>query len=533
MKKKKAVMTGFEKRAVAIFASVCLCMAGAAGRIAKIQTDTFATAAAGQDTRRLLLAESRGAIFDRNGVLLVNGTEKRVSAVLCCESTKPFCGEDYSPGKVVLTDEAVPDNTPFSVSADIRERYGTKQLCRHVIGYTDADGNGVCGVEKAFDRLLRDAGGKLYAEYTVDAHGNALPGKGLAAVNDNYASPAGLALTVDAGIQEIAENALKNSEIEKGAVVVMDCRSFEILAAASVPVYDVNDVAASLGAEDSPFLDRCFSAYPVGSVFKPFLAAAALMNGADAGEKFVCTGAIRAGGQSFRCFNGRSHGEETLFEAVENSCNAYFIDLGLKTGKQAILSLCRELGFGTETELFPETVSAAGNLPEEKSVLGEAQLANLCFGQGELLATPLQMAAAYSVIACGGEYREPYILYRLYDEKGEAYGYYRSEVCRQVLPKEVCDTLGICLYNNMLNGTGVNGRPSRTQAAGKTATAQTGEYDENGRERLCTWFAGYFPFDAPQYTVVVFNEDGSTASADCAPVFRETADNIAELCAFR
>ena len=71
---------------------------------------------------------------------------------------------------------------------------------------------------------------------------------------------------------------------------------------------------------------------------------------------------------------------------------------------------------------------------------------------------------------------------------------------------------------------------SNTTAAGKTATAQTGKYDENGKERLCTWFAGYFPFDKPLYTVVIFNENGISAAEDCAPVFKRIAEDIA--CSF-
>ena len=78
----------------------------------------------------------------------------------------------------------------------------------------------------------------------------------------------------------------------------------------------------------------------------------------------------------------------------------------------------------------------------------------------------------------------------------------------------------------MLDGISSDGNPCYTTAAGKTGTAQTGETDSNGRERLCTWFAGFFPYENPQYVVVVFNENGSTGSKDCAPVFRQIADDI-------
>ena len=78
----------------------------------------------------------------------------------------------------------------------------------------------------------------------------------------------------------------------------------------------------------------------------------------------------------------------------------------------------------------------------------------------------------------------------------------------------------------MINGTGVNGSAYNTSSAGKTATAQTGQYDENGNEILCTWFAGFFPYEKPLYAVAVLNENGSTASSDCAPVFKSIAEGI-------
>ena len=81
----------------------------------------------------------------------------------------------------------------------------------------------------------------------------------------------------------------------------------------------------------------------------------------------------------------------------------------------------------------------------------------------------------------------------------------------------------------MLNGTGTAAASDFVTAAGKTATAQTGRYDDEGNELLCTWFCGFFPFENPQYTIVVFNEEGSTASVDCAPVFRYCIEEIFKL----
>lgn len=528
-------LNGLTRRAVLFFAVTALLFSVALIRIAYIQNSALADAAGRQNTRKELISESRGYIYDRNMAPLVNTESYDKSAVIVCDKTNELISgifkNDFHPseGTVIFTDEKINAGSPLSADMTVIRRYPDRLLCPHIIGYLDSDGHGVCGVEKAFDDILSSAGGKLEISYSVDALGKVITGDGLKTLNSSYGSPAGVSLTIDSGIQEIVEHALDSSGIECGSVLVLDCRSFEILASASVPAYDVNNIAASLSDDRSPFIDRNYNAYPVGSVFKPFIAAAAMSSGDTLNDIYTCTGNILAGQQEYGCFNHTAHGGETLFEAIANSCNCYFIDCGLRTGKEAVISTCAKLGFGRETRLFPGLVSSAGNLPSPENISGKAQLANLCFGQGELLAAPLQIAAAYSVLANGGTYTEPYILRRLIGADGKPYAYYKSEYTEKVLDTDICRYIGDCLYNNMLSGTGMNGNPDNTTAAGKTATAQTGRYDNNSVEQLCTWFAGFFPYDKPLYTVVVFDEKGSTASLDCAPVFKEIAEKITDL----
>ena len=235
---------------------------------------------------------------------------------------------------------------------------------------------------------------------------------------------------------------------------------------------------------------------------------------------------MRVGDVTFNCYDHRQHGKITLTGAVENSCNCYFVEKGLSASPETIYNVCSAFGFGKGVRLFSGTESAAGNMPHYDKDSKRGQIANLCFGQGELLATPLQIAAAYGALANGGTYKEPYILKYLVNDSGEKYAEYRSEASETAASPETCRRINEALYMNMLDGTGKNGRPDVCSSAGKTATAQTGEFDENGRERLCTWFAGFFPFEAPEYVVVVFNENGSAAAVDCAPVFNEIAENI-------
>ena len=527
-------MIKYEKRPVRLFVVISVLFCCILARLAYI-ADNYGDAVS--VTRKTVkFGESRGYIYDTNLQPLVNDSEINNAAVITTPQTLKMLSdmEECEPLKAsdglffsFESEKEIPESD-ISVNIKVKQRYSSDRLCAHIIGYTDHTGAGVCGIEKSFDRLLNDASGSISASYSGDAFGKALMGEKIEIINDNYDSPAGVVLTVDKRIQRIAENALKSSDIKKGACVITDVNTGAILAEASIPAYDINNMTASLNSADSPFLDRCLNAYPVGSVFKPFIAAAGIEDGQKMNGDFECEGYYDVSGEIFHCFNSNIHGKEGLNDAVCNSCNCYFIDIGLDIGAEKICEMCSLFGFGRETRLTSCITGKAGNLPEPSSLSSPAALANLCFGQGELLATPLQLCAAYSVFASGGIYNEPYITKALIDSEKKEYAYYAPENSYRVLDSGVCNVINESLMLNMLTGTGRGGAPENVSAAGKTATAQTGKYDENGVEKLCTWFCGFFPFEKPEYAVCVFDEDGTSASEDCAPVFKEIAEKITE-----
>lgn len=530
MKKRK-----YMKRTVGLFCSVCILFAALLGRIAYLQNSSLSLVAENVGSKTVEIDESRGYIYDRNYIPLVNNKKNNmavvVSGVETADILRKLLSENstngISDGFFVVSEVQSPiEETKWSKNIEITRRYSDDILCSHIIGYLDYDGNGVCGIEKSFNRILDSHSGKLKIRYTVDARQQAVSGDGVEIISDNYDSPGGVVLTVDSRIQEIVEKALVDGGIETGCAIVLDVETSQILALASVPEYDVNKLSDALNNSKKPFLNRALVSYPVGSVFKPVIAAAALENGIMTKSDFLCTGSVNVNGQIFSCYNKTAHGEENLSDAVCNSCNTYFIETGLRTGKEKICEICKKFGFGSEIELTNDLISVAGNLSSSEEITSEAQLANLCFGQGELLATPLQIAAAYCVFANHGVYTQPYILKELINDDGEKYAYYKTEVQYQVVDADVCSIINECLYKNMLFGISSEGNPDYISAAGKTGTAQTGDFTNNGKERLCTWFAGFFPYENPQYVVVVFNENGSTGSKDCAPVFRQIADMI-------
>lgn len=497
-------------------------------RIADIQNRSYSDVADMQFSRSLTLAKTRGYIYDRNMVPLVN-TVKNNKTVYIKEVYPEIKAESNNVGNGLIISSAADiatEDTEYLKNYYNVSRYSDEQLCTHIIGYVNSEGFGVSGIEKAFDRLLNEAAGTLKAKYGADASGKALAGKGIELVNENFDSPAGIITTIDSEIQYITEKALEKSDISEGAAVVMDVNSFEIIAIASVPEFDPANAGIYLDDDTKPFLNRALNAYPAGSVIKPFIAAAAIENGWDHTSSYYCNGYINIGSNTFRCFNSNSHKNEDLNSAIENSCNTFFVDIGLKTGADKITEALKSFGFGNGTEFCSALYSAKGNIPDASSVTSDSQLATLCFGQGEILVTPVQLAAAYCTLANGGTYKEPILMKELIDDNGSIYGYYKSEISYRAVKSKTCEIINTTLYNNMLNGTGEKGSSMSVTSGGKTATAQTGRFNDNGKEVLCTWFAGFFPYENPVYTVVILNENGSTASIDCAPVFKEIIEGI-------
>lgn len=508
-------------------------------RIASVQQSQYSDAAENQSARVLTLGETRGMIYDRNTAPLVNKTSHTAIAVNPTAKTSEYLknclsAEDYE--KILPSLNA---GKPFTavcdsysgecdgiISSVVYDRYSPDDNAAHIIGYLDSDGRGVSGIEKSFDALLSGASGSLSVRYYASSNGAALGGKGFETVNDNYDSREGVVLTLDSRIQRICESVMERDNLEKGAVVVLKADTSEILALASSPSFDRNDLSASLESGDSPFLNRALGAYAVGSVFKPVVAAAALEQGISRDAVFDCPGFVDIGSNRFNCHKQSGHGENDMTAAMAASCNAYFIKLGSQVGAESIISKASLFGFGKEITLCDGIASASGTLPSSDDIDSAPALANLSFGQGELLASPLQIAAVYCAFANGGYYREPYILKEIVDKNGNATAYYKNEINNKVLTDKACSEIVSMLKETVESGSGMLAKPMGFGAAGKTATAETGLLDENGEKTVHTWFAGFFPADEPEYVIVVFKEDGNASSTDCAPVFRDIADAI-------
>ncbi len=529
-----------QKRTAALFFVFCLIMGIMSARIMIINETQIKNTSYTANTISTVAGKTRAVIYDCNLQKLVNAQTTPMLAI------KPDTQSLFENSEYVLSDdrntaynevragkiaparkstEEYKNNTdslPFSKV----ERYKQNGEAVHLVGYTDSDGNGVCGIEKYYNSLLSSESGRLKVICSVDAYRKPLKGERMRLASENYNTDAGVALTLDLRIQSICENALELFNIECGAIVVLDAHTSEIRAMASTPEFSQRNPADYLKSDKAPFINRAITPYSVGSVFKPIVAAAALESGITEDFGYYCNGRIFVGNVSFGCHKKSGHGNMNMLSAMTDSCNPYFINLALSVGKEPICDMAMRLGLGRKTELCDGWYADGGIMPSADSLESEQDLANLAFGQGKLLASPLQMAAVYAAIANGGVYRAPSLMQAIIDENRVEIMKAELPASRRVMTAETADKLKDILNKTAENGSGGRAKPETVSAAGKTATAQSGQFDEAGNEITQSWFCGFFPFANPVYAVAILKENGQGGSADCAPVFSYLADEI-------
>ncbi len=493
------------------------------------------SASAQSSARIKEIDKSRGMIYDSNMKPLVNADYtytfllKPSAYTLNLLSKKGYdteAVEKIKSGKLVFIEsnnENEFNENEYIKSLSVFKRY-TDSCALHIIGYTDYLGNGVDGIEKYYNETLLKCGGTLSTGYSADAQNRLLAGEAIEIRDEGYYDSDGIVLTVDRDIQLICENALKNNNVTKGAVIVLDTQNGSILACASAPCYDRSNMEKYINDEDSPFLNRGFCAYPVGSVFKLVTTLSALENNISL-PSYTCTGKIEKSKNIFNCNKQEGHGTIDLNEAVAQSCNPYFIELGTRTGAEKLLHTAEIAGFGKATDLGNGYFTDGGILPEKEELNSDAAIGNFAFGQGKFTATPLQVATFMNTVANNGIYKEPYLIKGFVNSDG-AFSPEATATEYRIFKKSSCEILKTAMKNTTKNGTGKVAFTSLFDSCTKTATAQSGQYDENGREIKICWFAGFFPAANPRYTICVMKEDGVSGSSDCGPVFKEISENI-------
>ncbi|MCL2578540.1 MAG: penicillin-binding transpeptidase domain-containing protein [Oscillospiraceae bacterium] len=531
------------RRSVGVYCLLLVFFALSIFRLHYIESSGYlAAVAAGQGRFTVNIAQGRGSIYDRNMRRLVNNRSQVVAAILPTPQAMAEIYRVFPEDERIQILERMRDGLPFALELptievnaigidafEIPRRYGELQIAPHLIGYLTDEGRvGVAGIERAFDQILREKGAVLTARYHLDAAGRAMHGGGVEIERHNQSSAGGVVLTLDANIQLITQQALE-AGAQRGGAVVLDINDGDILAMASLPVFDQNEISASLHSEYSPFINRAISGYGIGSAFKTVTAAAALESGFPPGRSYECLGYINVGGQIFRCNNLAGHGVVDMTRAMQVSCNPYFISLGLQLDPGFLLAFSRQLGMDAALELAPGLFTQRGNLPSSAELASPAGLANFSFGQGSSLATPLQMAQMMAVFAGSGTLVTPRLVEGFTEDGINISQPAPRFAGRDVVSPQTAAAVRQLMVDVVEIGSGALARPIYGSAGGKTSSAQTWQFvEENGvrREVVHAWFVGFYPAENPRYSIAVFVEDGLSGEQTAAPIFKQIADGI-------
>jgi len=396
---------------------------------------------------------------------------------------------------------------------------GPASLARHLIGGLNS-GGGTSGLEAQFNQELTAPFPSHTWTVVKDALGRPLPGS----YSINQAPDQNrnnLILTIDRDLQLHVEKVMDRM-VERGAVVVQDVASGDILALASRPNFDP---WRQDQAQATALTNRALSLYYPGSVFKILVAAAALEEGlVEPDTVFNCAGQyLFDGGMAINCWQEGGHGELTLTEALANSCNVAFVEIGQKLGRERLLAYAAAMGLD-QAEI---TGYDLGGLPPSLAVdYGAPALGNASVGQLGVRLTPVQVNNLMTTIARGGLYRNPRLTLAVRSAAGENSAEFPLAEARRVISPATARQLQNMLAETTLSGTGQKAW-IKGGSAGKTGTAESG-MQEAGRPVAYAWFTGYAPLDEPRYAVTVLVEGQGGGGDTAAPVFKAVLEGFFE-----
>ncbi|MEP2775970.1 MAG: penicillin-binding transpeptidase domain-containing protein [Luteolibacter sp.] len=447
-----------------------------------------------------------------------------------------------------------------------RRLYPEDSLAAHIIGYSGSVGRlptgpinfneplweeseGRAGLEKLFNRELTGIDGSK--RLLFDENGNKLLEN-----QTQRPRPGGTVVTtLNLDWQKRAEKVLRNG-CSRGAFVVIDVVTGEVLVMASRPSFDLNKFIPGISTEEfkalqedpgNPLFGRAFqSAYPPASAYKPVVALAALNNGTVTEYSTVNSPtSIRIGNHTFKNWSRVAEGPINVKRALARSCNTWFYQVGIDVGPSVFLALSRRLGMGEKTGL-PLIGETPGLVPTNEWMLQnegrrilDGDTANMSIGQGSLLASPLQVAQMMAGIGNGGALPKLSLVSQVQDSHGR--------VIKASIPERRnwlgLDEDAVAIVREGMRdvvdksyGTGKGGGLSYVSLAGKTGTAQWGPPRLNQR---LAWFAGFLPYDNPRYAFAVLYEgkpgEGVSGGRMAAPMvrsfFEPLEDEIKEIIA--
>ncbi len=385
--------------------------------------------------------------------------------------------------------------------------YPMGELACQILGLTTIDGVGQAGLEQSLDSYLSGKAGRVLEE--IDGRGRELSysaSEYIPAVEGGSVT-----LTIDASIQSFAERAAREALSVNAAravrVLVMDPGTGEILAMVNQPDYDLNNPPRDdVDTLTERMRNRCVTdAYEPGSTFKIITASSALDAGlVQVDEGFYCSGSVVVDGGRIRCW-GDPHEAETFAEALQNSCNPVFVEMGLRLGVERFYDYMEAFGLGKPTGVEHLPGEAGGILISEANCK-RVDIARIGFGQS-VAVTPLQLLTAASAAVNGGRLLRPYIVKSIADGSGEIIERGETVVRSNPISPETSATMRALLEGVVRDGGGKNAQVPGYRIGGKTGTAQVYVDGAVSSDKHIGSFVGFAPIDDPKVAVLVIVEE--------------------------
>lgn len=429
---------------------------------------------------------------------------------------------------------------------DYKRYYPKNSLASSVIGFTGSDDQGLEGIEYEYDSYLSGTPGRIIT--AQNARGTDMPFR----YEQNVESEDGnnVYLTIDETIQSICEKYMQkgvedNNVLNKGVCIAMDVNTGAILAMVTTDGYDLNN-PYELSAKDkkkikstpkkkqaeaeSAALSNMWrnkavaDTYMPGSVFKMCVASAALEeNLVNEKTSFTCTGSISVEGETIHCSNISGHGTQNFVEAISNSCNPAFVQIGQMLGASKFRQYYQGFGFSDKTGI--DLPGEAEDSFWKEGKMGGVDLAVASFGQNFSI-TPIQMITACAAVSNGGYVVQPHVVSKITDSKGNVIKTVDKKVKRQVISDDTSKKMNEYLEYNTERQGAAAGYISGYKVAGKTGTSEkkgVTKVESSFSEDYISSFCGYAPADDPQIAMLVFFDtpdgDAYYGSQVSSPVF--------------
>lgn len=429
---------------------------------------------------------------------------------------------------------------------DYKRYYPKNSLASSVIGFTGSDDQGLEGIEYEYDSYLSGTPGRIIT--AQNAKGTDMPFR----YEQNVESEDGnnVYLTIDETIQSICEKYMQkgvedNNVLNKGVCIAMDVNTGAILAMVTTDGYDLNN-PYELSAKDkkkikstpkkkqaeaeSAALSNMWrnkavaDTYMPGSVFKMCVASVALEeNLVNEKTSFTCTGSISVEGETIHCSNISGHGTQNFVEAISNSCNPAFIQIGQMLGAGKFRQYYQGFGFSDKTGI--DLPGEAEDSFWKEGKMGGVDLAVASFGQNFTI-TPIQMITACAAVSNGGYVVQPHVVSKITDSKGNVIKTVDKKIKRQVISDDTSKKMNEYLEYNTERQGAAAGYISGYKVAGKSGTTEkrgVTKVESSFSEDYISSFCGYAPADDPQIAMLVFFDtpdgDAYYGSQVSSPVF--------------